>query len=282
MALAEATNHAAPRGPTTARAQEDAPWRLKRPPPGMRPPPLSEVAGPQGCDRNARGTSLGAPSLALPVLAANDTLDSRAVSFLLSRALQKRKEEEVEQRKREVEQRRRGRRYAGQVLLVPDAGGRLGVIESATAQGELDHGSDFVFSESFFGRFAVDDDVLLFPPRLPIGEGLGIPSIHLGRHSPCLPCLPGLTVDTPHTSVYEALGRISHIFPREGALRIVGSTLVLLGDDFWKMFLFSALVSQWIHPHASVYGISQTLAPVLLVTARFLFARSRQRGSQRV
>ena len=67
-----------------------------------------------------RGTSLGAPSLALPVLVANDTLDNKAVSFLLSRALQKRKEEEVERRSGEVEQRRRSR-YAGQVFLLPDA-----------------------------------------------------------------------------------------------------------------------------------------------------------------
>ena len=36
---------------------------------GMRPAPLPEVTGPQRCDRTVRGTSLQAPSLALPQLA---------------------------------------------------------------------------------------------------------------------------------------------------------------------------------------------------------------------
>ena len=105
-----------------------------------------------------RGTSLGAPSLALPVLVANDTLDNKAVSFLLSRALQKRKEEEVERRSREVEQRRRSRRYAGQVFLLPDA----------AEQGLLHRVRDCagrvgpwwrLRSASYLGRFAMGDDV---------------------------------------------------------------------------------------------------------------------------
>ena len=68
-----------------------------------------------------------------------------------------------------MEQRRKGRRRVGLVLLMPDAGGRLGVMESATAQAELDHGSDFVFSASYFGRFAVGDDVMFSARRMPAG-----------------------------------------------------------------------------------------------------------------
>ena len=73
-------------------------------PPEMRPAPLSEVAGAQRCDRTVRGTSLGAPSLAAPQLAANETLDSAALSFLLNRALEEKEKEEEERVKREEEQ----------------------------------------------------------------------------------------------------------------------------------------------------------------------------------
>ena len=47
----------------------------------------------------------------------------------------------------------RGRRFGGQVFLEPDAAGRVGFIESASAQAELAYGGDFRFSASYLGRF---------------------------------------------------------------------------------------------------------------------------------
>ena len=105
LALAEKPHHSAnkveldytPRGQEKRAGREEAGLEthsgLRAPtplPPGMRPAPLSEVAGPQKCDRTVRA----------PLLAANETLDSAALSFLLNRAL----EEEEERRKREEEQ----------------------------------------------------------------------------------------------------------------------------------------------------------------------------------
>ena len=77
LALAEKLQHSAnklephnaPRGQESwqggGRARDALrPYGHRRPlPPGMRPAPQSEVAGPQRCDRTVRGTSLGAPSL---------------------------------------------------------------------------------------------------------------------------------------------------------------------------------------------------------------------------
>ena len=67
LALAEVTHHAAPRGPKTARAQEEVeretynvPRHLKTPPLGTRPAPLAEVGRRKGQSRT--GTWLpGAP-----------------------------------------------------------------------------------------------------------------------------------------------------------------------------------------------------------------------------
>ena len=139
----------------------DAPRGLKTPPPGMRLAPLSLVARSQRCDRTVRGTSLG-PSLALPVLAANDTLDNKAVSFLLSRA--QKEKEEVERRRSTGEV---VVRYVGQVFLLPGAVGLGGFIESATAQTDLANRGDFVFSASYLGHSAIGDDAMFSARQLP-------------------------------------------------------------------------------------------------------------------
>ena len=112
MELATALHHSAQRPrPVVVEPREEAGHEtycgLRAPmplPPGTRPAPLSEVAGPQRCDRTVRGTSLGAPPLAAPQLAANETLDSAALSFLLNRALEEKEKEEEERVKREEEQ----------------------------------------------------------------------------------------------------------------------------------------------------------------------------------
>ena len=51
-----------------------------------------------------RGTSLGAPSLAAPQPAANETLDSSALSFLLHCAMEEKETEEEEERKKKEEE----------------------------------------------------------------------------------------------------------------------------------------------------------------------------------
>ena len=75
MALAEATHHAAPRGPKTARAQEEVeretynvPRHQKTPPPGVRPGILAEP-GLQRSDRIVRRSSGEVPLLTAPLLA---------------------------------------------------------------------------------------------------------------------------------------------------------------------------------------------------------------------
>ena len=116
-ALAAATHHSAPRsgwpeqhnaprGPTTASAMEeevrevyDALEGQKRPPPGKRPAPLSEVAGPHAAvtvGYVAAGVPLlDAPSMASP---SADAIDESTLSFLLAENLARVKEkEEVEE-----------------------------------------------------------------------------------------------------------------------------------------------------------------------------------------
>ena len=58
------------------------------------------------------------------------------------------------------------------VFLAPDAPGRDGFVESATAQAELNYGGDFVFSASYIGRFAAGDDVMFSVRQLhrPVGS----------------------------------------------------------------------------------------------------------------
>ena len=98
--------HEAPRGPKTDRAVEeevrevnDALEGQKRPPPGVRPAPLSEVAGPQAAvtvGYVAAGVPLlGAPSMASP---SAEAIDESTLSFLLAENLARVKEkEEVEE-----------------------------------------------------------------------------------------------------------------------------------------------------------------------------------------
>ena len=95
MALAEATHHAAPRGPKTARA-------------GVRPGVL-EDPGPRRETEHEQHSALrgpklpspGVPSLAMPVLAgtAGEAVDRTALSYLLQQSLAATKEEEKEERK---------------------------------------------------------------------------------------------------------------------------------------------------------------------------------------
>ena len=105
MALAEATHHAAPRGPKTARAQEEVeretynvPRHQKTPPPGVRPAPPSEVAGPQGAAATGGYVAAGAPLLAVSSLRGADGVDDTAVKYLLRAELKKKKKEEEEER----------------------------------------------------------------------------------------------------------------------------------------------------------------------------------------
>ena len=110
MELAAALHHSRDVGPGThagLRAQKaassreeagvethNAPRGLKTPPPGMRPEQLPEAPGPQRCDRTVRGTSVGAPVLAVQSLRGFDGVDDTAAKFLLRQALKKKKEEE--------------------------------------------------------------------------------------------------------------------------------------------------------------------------------------------
>ena len=116
-ALAAATHHSAPRsgwpeqhnaprGPTTASAMEVeaheqyyAPRGQEQPPPGVRPAPLSEVAGPQAAVTVGYVAAV-APSLA--VVPVSDLLhDDATVQFLLQQSLLARAQEEEEAREQE-------------------------------------------------------------------------------------------------------------------------------------------------------------------------------------
>ena len=75
----------------------------KQPPPGMRSEQLPEAPGPQRCDRTVRGTSVGAPLLAVQSLRGFDGVDDTAAKFLLQQALKLKKEEEEEKERKEKE-----------------------------------------------------------------------------------------------------------------------------------------------------------------------------------
>ena len=77
----------------------------KTPPPGERPAPLSEVAGPQRSDRTVRHSAGEAPLLVVPSLRGADGVDGTTVSFLLAEnlKLQKKEEEEKERRRKRKE-----------------------------------------------------------------------------------------------------------------------------------------------------------------------------------
>ena len=114
MELAAALHHSRDVGPGThagLRAQKAASSReeagvethnalrgLKTLPPGMRPEQLPEAPGPQRCDRTVRGTSVGAPVLAVQSLRGFDGVDDTAAKFLLRQALKKKEEEEEDWR----------------------------------------------------------------------------------------------------------------------------------------------------------------------------------------
>ena len=72
----------------------------------------------------------------------------------------------------------RGRRFAGQVSVEPDAAGRVGFIESASAQAELASGGDFRFSASYLGRFAEGDNVWFSARQLPTGRWEAFDLVH--------------------------------------------------------------------------------------------------------
>ena len=73
------------------------------PPPGERPAPLSEVAGPQRSDRTVRHSAGEAPLLVVPSLRGADGVDGTTVSFLLAENLKLQKEEEKERRREREE-----------------------------------------------------------------------------------------------------------------------------------------------------------------------------------
>ena len=116
MALAAAAHHsaqpnAALRGQKTGtRASEgeacepyDALRGQKRPPPGMRPGVLVDPALQLGCERAGCPRSL-VPPLELPRLAADVSLDSAALAFLVSASLEQQVEMVVEQEEEEEEE----------------------------------------------------------------------------------------------------------------------------------------------------------------------------------
>ena len=111
MALAEVTHHAVPRGPKTARAEEEVEYEThaglraqKTPPPGERPGILAEP-GPQRSDRTVRRSSGETPLLVVASLAAvaADGVDAATLSFLTAQALEDRRKEEEERKMKEKE-----------------------------------------------------------------------------------------------------------------------------------------------------------------------------------
>ena len=107
MALAEVTHHAAPRQPKPARAQEEVeretynvPRHLKTPPPGTRPAPLAEVAGPQEGSVTDGYVAASVPLVSSPMLAGGDAMDDVTVAFLVGAALEEKRHEEEKARVR--------------------------------------------------------------------------------------------------------------------------------------------------------------------------------------
>ena len=107
------TAYGAPRSQKLAtRAEEEVEYEphyalrgQKTPPPGERPAPQSEVAGPQRSDRTVRHSAGRAPLLVVPSLRSADGVDGTTISFLLAEnlKLQKKKEEEKERRRKREE-----------------------------------------------------------------------------------------------------------------------------------------------------------------------------------
>ena len=133
----------------------------------------------------------------------------------------------------------RGRRFAGQVFLEPDAAGRVGFIESASAQAELACGGDFRFSASYLGRFFTGDDVMFSARQLPTGgwEAFDLADPHpiLGA-TLALVCLriqrsAWLTMDSCTASVYVAFWKNLTLFFWR-----------FPGDDFRIVSVYSAML----------------------------------------
>ena len=105
-----AQQNGAPRRKRTAtRAREEAgsetyyaPRGPKTLPPGVRPAPPSEVAGPQVVAATGGYVAAGAPLLAVSSLRGADCVDDTAVKFLLRAALKKKKKEEEEERQQDL------------------------------------------------------------------------------------------------------------------------------------------------------------------------------------
>ena len=72
----------------------------------------------------------------------------------------------------------RGRRFVGQVFVEPAAAGRVGFLESVSAQAELAFGGDFRFSASYRGRFADGDYVWFSARQLPTGRWEAFDLVH--------------------------------------------------------------------------------------------------------
>ena len=110
MELATALHHGAQRVEVPREEEEHAyyvgPRAQKAPPPGMRPAPLAEVAGPQVWPGTPSSPGAGVPSLAPPVLAgsAGEGVDSSALAFVATRALLDREEEEEAEELRVLEE----------------------------------------------------------------------------------------------------------------------------------------------------------------------------------
>ena len=112
MALAEALHHSA--GPSKKKVvrrerQEEAgsetycaPRGPKTLPPGVRPAPLAEVAGPQVMAATGGYVAARAPLLAVSSLRGADGVDDTAVKYLLRAELKKKKKEEEEEERKQV------------------------------------------------------------------------------------------------------------------------------------------------------------------------------------
>ena len=72
----------------------------------------------------------------------------------------------------------RGRRFVGQVFVEPAAAGRVGFLESVSAQAELAFEGDFRFSASSRGRFADGDYVWFSARQLPTGRWEAFDLVH--------------------------------------------------------------------------------------------------------
>ena len=123
-----AQQNGAPRSQKLAtRAEEEveyetysAPGRQKTPPPGKRPAPLPEVAGPRRSGRTVRHPAKEAPLLVVPSLRG---ADGTTVFFLLAENLKLQKEEERRREREEAEyeahMQELDRRVQGDVPLTP-------------------------------------------------------------------------------------------------------------------------------------------------------------------